>query len=113
MISKKPEKIRLIWDAAATVDGVSLNSLLLKGPDQLTSLSAVLVRFRQYAIAVSADIKEMFHQIRIREADRHSQRFLWRTDPSNEPHIFSNGRSNVWVNVFASVGPICQEPKCS
>ncbi|XP_062713471.1 uncharacterized protein LOC134290365 [Aedes albopictus] len=85
---KKPGKIRLIWDASAMVNGISLNSLLLKGPDQLTSLSAILVRFRQFGIAVSADIKEMFHQIRIREADRHSQRFLWRTDPSNEPNIF-------------------------
>ncbi|XP_062714110.1 uncharacterized protein LOC134290901 [Aedes albopictus] len=85
---KKPEKVRLIWDAAATVNGVSLNSLLLKGPDQLTSLLAVLVRFRQYSVAVSADIKEMFHQVRIREADRQSQRFLWRNEPSSSPDIF-------------------------
>ncbi|XP_055643771.1 uncharacterized protein LOC129779977 [Toxorhynchites rutilus septentrionalis] len=85
---KKPEKIRLIWDAAATVNGVSLNSMLLKGPDQLTSLPAVLSRFRQFSVGVSADIKEMFHQIIICEADRHSQRFLWRTDPTCAPEIY-------------------------
>ncbi|XP_062708688.1 uncharacterized protein LOC134288304 [Aedes albopictus] len=85
---KKPGKVRLIWDAAASVEGISLNSLLLKGPDQLASLSAVLSRFRQFSIGVSADIKEMFHQIEICETDRHSQRFLWRTDPSRPPTIF-------------------------
>ncbi|XP_062702166.1 uncharacterized protein LOC134285450 [Aedes albopictus] len=85
---KKPEKVRLIWDAAAVVDGISLNAMLLKGPDQLASLVGVLFRFRQYNVAVSADIREMFHQIRIRATDRHSQRFLWRDDPSMPAEIF-------------------------
>ncbi|XP_055615136.1 uncharacterized protein LOC129761441 [Toxorhynchites rutilus septentrionalis] len=85
---RKPEKVRLIWDAAAKVGGISLNSFLLKGPDQLTSLPAVLVRFRQFMVAVSADIKEMFHQILMRLMDRHSLRFLWRSDPSSPPEIF-------------------------
>ncbi|XP_058816851.1 uncharacterized protein LOC131680146 [Topomyia yanbarensis] len=79
---RKPGKVRLVWDAAAKVDGISLNSMLLKGPDQLTSLPAVLSRFRQYKVGVSADIREMFHQLLIREPDRHSQRFLFRNDPT-------------------------------
>ncbi|XP_062550790.1 uncharacterized protein LOC134215671 [Armigeres subalbatus] len=37
---RKPGKTRIIWDTAATVDGVSLNSFLSKGPDQLTELPA-------------------------------------------------------------------------
>ncbi|XP_058837183.1 uncharacterized protein LOC131693415 [Topomyia yanbarensis] len=79
---RKPGKVRLIWDAAAKVDGISLNSMLLKGPDQLSSLPGVLLRFRQYKVGVSADIREMFHQLLICEPDRHSQRFLFRSDPS-------------------------------
>ncbi|XP_058811098.1 uncharacterized protein LOC131675993 [Topomyia yanbarensis] len=86
--AKKPGKLRVIWDAAAKVDGVSLNSVLLKGPDQLASLPGIVLRFRQYKVAVSADIQEMFHQVRIRQADKHSQRFLWRDDPSLKPDVY-------------------------
>ncbi|XP_055590561.1 uncharacterized protein LOC129742655 [Uranotaenia lowii] len=85
---KKPSKVRMIWDAAAKVDGISLNSMLLKGPDQLASLVAILFRFRQFYVAVSSDIKEMFHQIRIRDDDKHSQRFLWRENPTEGPTVY-------------------------
>ncbi|XP_058827890.1 uncharacterized protein LOC131687819 [Topomyia yanbarensis] len=85
---KKPNKVRLIWDAAAKVEGVSLNSALLKGPDMIASLPVVLSQFRLYRYALAADIKEMFHRIRIREADRQFQRFLWRDTIEFEPQVF-------------------------
>ncbi|XP_055918708.1 uncharacterized protein LOC129950814 [Eupeodes corollae] len=73
----KPEKVRVVWDAAAKVNGVCLNSFLGKGPDQLPSLFGILLRFRQNAVAISGDIEEMFHQIEISPEDRHACRFLW------------------------------------
>ncbi|XP_062713981.1 uncharacterized protein LOC134290796 [Aedes albopictus] len=74
---KKPGKVRLVWDAAAAVQGVSLNSQLLKGPDFLTSLPSVICQFREHRIWFGGDIREMFHQVRIRPEDRQAQRFLF------------------------------------
>ncbi|XP_055613814.1 uncharacterized protein LOC129760233 [Uranotaenia lowii] len=81
---KKPDKIRLIWDAAAKVDGVSLNSMLMKGPDLLSSLLSILLRYRERQVAISGDIREMFHQMSVREEDRCAQLFLWRNSPDQE-----------------------------
>ena len=80
---KKPGKIRLIWDAAAKFAGVSFNSKMLKGSHLLTPLPQVLSQFRQFPVAVSGDIMEMFHQIKIRHPDRQSQRFVYRNRPSD------------------------------
>lgn len=81
----KPTKIRIVFDAAAIVDGVSLNSMLIKGPDLNSSLISVLHKFRIGKIGVCADIREMFLQVRIREKDIHAQRFLWRNGDSSKP----------------------------
>lgn len=76
----KPDKLRVVHDAAAKTRGTSLNDQLLTGPDLLQSLPGVIMRFRQYPIAVTADISEMFMQIHIRPEDRDALRYLWRGD---------------------------------
>ncbi|XP_062704047.1 uncharacterized protein LOC134286450 [Aedes albopictus] len=85
---KKPGKVRIVWDAAASVQGQSLNSALLPGPDLLSSLPSVLSKYRQRQVAICGDIKEMFHQFQIRPEDRQAQRFLFRSDPSKAPDIY-------------------------
>lgn len=39
---QKPGKIRVVFDPAVETDGVSLNKLLLSGPDLMNSLLGVL-----------------------------------------------------------------------
>ncbi|XP_036348019.1 uncharacterized protein LOC118757413 [Rhagoletis pomonella] len=81
----KPSKLRIVFDAAATVNKVSLNSVLLKGPEQAQPLIRILLQFRQGEIGVAADIKEMFSQVKVRPMDQHAQRYLWRDGDSNQP----------------------------
>ena len=56
----KPGKLRLVFEAAAKTAGMSLNDQLYSGPDFLQSLPGVLLRFRQYAVAFKADIRDMY-----------------------------------------------------
>lgn len=70
----------MVWDSAAKSNGMSLNAVLLKGPDQLTSLPEILYSFRFKPIAISGDIRQMFHQVLIKKVDQDLQRFLWRSN---------------------------------
>jgi hypothetical protein len=74
----KPEKPRIVFDAASKCQGISLNDTLLPGPDLLTSLFGVLLKFRRGQIGFTADIAEMFHRIKILKRDQSSQMLLWR-----------------------------------
>lgn len=76
----KPGKIRIVYDAAAKVNGISLNDNLLKGPDLLNSLCGVLWRSREYEFLVSGDIEEMYHRILLRKEDQDAQRILWHNE---------------------------------
>ena len=74
----KPNKIRLVFDAAAKTRGVSSNNQWDARPDLLESLPGVSIRFRQYRVAFKGAILNMFLKVKIREKNRDAQRFLWR-----------------------------------
>ncbi|KFD45771.1 hypothetical protein M513_13349 [Trichuris suis] len=81
----KPSKLRIVFDAAATFKGVSLNSALLKAPDLTANMTSVLLRFRLYPVAVSSDIIKMFHQVMVQPPDRSALRFVWKETGSPQP----------------------------
>ena len=71
------DKHRVVFDLKATYMGTSPNEHLLQGPDLTNSLLGTLLRFRLGEHAVTADIKEMFMQVRVPRAERDYFRFLW------------------------------------
>lgn len=85
----KPGKVRMVMDAAAKKNGVSLNDNLLIGPDLLNSLTGVLMRFREQRVAIAADIEAMFHQVLVIEEDQPALSFLWRElDINRAPDVY-------------------------
>lgn len=82
-------KDRVVFDCSFQYQGQSLNELLLPGPPLGPSLLGVLLRFRQHSVAVSGDIKAMFHQIRLQPTDTPVLRFIWRDmQREEEPTIY-------------------------
>lgn len=76
----KKQKIRVVFDCAASYQGTTLNEQLLQGPDMTSSLVGVLTRFRQEQVAVMADVESMFHQVKVPPEDADLLRFLWWPD---------------------------------
>ena len=52
---QKQCQVRAVFDSLATFQGVSLNSVLLSGPDLTNSILGVLLRFRRETVAISVD----------------------------------------------------------
>ncbi len=71
-------KVRPVFDASAVgVNGLSLNDCVEAGPSLIPSLVEVLLRFRRWNVALSADITKAFLQVSVQEEDRNAHRFLW------------------------------------
>ena len=84
--SAETTKVRVVFDASAkeTDEAPSLNDLLETGPALQNLLWAILIRNRFKPVALSADLRQAFLQVRIRESDRDVLRFHWidEEDPS-------------------------------
>ena len=80
---QKPDQIRCVFDSSAKHENLSLNGVLLTGPDLTNSLLGVLVSFRREAVAITADIQQMFYCFNVSEDHMNYLRFLWNKDLSN------------------------------
>ena len=82
-------KDRIVFDCSFSYQNQCLNTQLLPGPTLGPSLLGVLLRFRQHKIAISGDVKSMFHQVRLLPRDKPLLRFLWRDlDSSSPPTVY-------------------------
>ena len=70
-------KVRPVFDASATgTNEVSLNDCMNSGPNLLPLSPEVLIRFRRWHYAYSADITKAFLQVGVREQDQNVHRFF-------------------------------------
>lgn len=81
LIAPNPQSVttpvRPVWNSSQKFRGVSMNDLLMKGPDVLNQIRAVLLRFRSGVYAALGDIKKMYNSVWLEEQEVHLHRFLW------------------------------------
>ena len=76
--SSSTTKIRPVFDASCRgPNGVSLNDCIDAGPSLLPDLVEVLIRFRRWTFALTADITKAFLQLKLKREDQDVHRFLW------------------------------------
>ncbi|XP_048035062.1 uncharacterized protein LOC125260633 [Megalobrama amblycephala] len=87
--------VRLVWNSSQKFKGLSMNDLLLKGPDVLNPIRAVLLRFRKGVFGALGDIKKMYNSVWLEEQEMHLHRFLWRDTPEGEIEEYAITRVNI------------------
>lgn len=81
--NKGVEKFRVVFDGScATTNGRSLNDILQAGPKLQEDLIYIIFRFRMFKIAVTADIKKMYRQVKVSPEQWNYQCVLWREAPN-------------------------------
>ncbi|XP_039436592.1 uncharacterized protein LOC120418326 [Culex pipiens pallens] len=82
-------KTRVVFDASAgTTSGSSLNDHLYVGPALQRKLYDIVIRFRFPQFVFTADMTQMFRQIRIRSEDRKYQQIFWRRHPDELVKVY-------------------------
>ena len=78
----KPESdstpIRIVFNSSSKYKDHRLNDYWAKGPDMLNEMIGVLIRFRQYPVAIVGDLSKMYNAVGLGELEQHTHRFVWR-----------------------------------
>ena len=77
---KQTSKLRIVYNASARNGGPSLNDCLHTGPTFGQNILDILLRFRLYRVAVTADIEKAFLVVSVAKEDRDALHFLWVED---------------------------------
>ncbi|XP_045500047.1 uncharacterized protein LOC123697547 [Colias croceus] len=91
---KSSTKLRMVLNASMPTSGSqrSLNDLLHVGPNLQGNLFTINLGFRLHAIAMTADCRQQFLQIFVREFDRRFQCFLYRFSPQDQLLLYQFNR---------------------
>jgi hypothetical protein len=81
---KTTTKLRVVYDASARTHGPSLNECLYKGPKLNQLILDLVIRFRSYKVAVTADVEKAFLMIAVYHKNCDVLRLLWLDDKTKE-----------------------------
>ncbi|XP_075170111.1 uncharacterized protein LOC142242417 [Haematobia irritans] len=71
-------KLRVVFDCSAkSSSGMSLNDIMKKGPVVQDDLLSIVLRFRCYKYAITADVCKMYRQMWVTDEDSNYQAVLW------------------------------------
>ena len=78
-------KLRIVYAGSAKSNEreASLNDCFQTGPNYIPKLFDILIKFRSYSVALTADIEKAFLMVSINQSDRDVVRFLWFEDPNH------------------------------
>lgn len=106
MYHPQKRKLRVVSDCGATFQGTSFNTQLVKGLDLTSSFVGVITRFRKGPVILIADIKAMFHQVRVPSHDVDPLRFIWWQDGDH-------GQDLVVYRMVAHMFGATSSPSCA
>lgn len=89
----KPESkttpLRIVFNGSSpTSNGKTLNSLLHVGPKLYSDIFDLLLNFRLFEYAISADVSKMYLQIGIHPEHRKYQRLIWRPSMKENLQVY-------------------------
>ena len=89
--------MRVVFDASPkTSTGTSLNEQFMIGPTVHSPMVDVLLRFRQFKIALATDVSRMYRAVLLPESQRDLHRFVWRNDSTKKLEDYRMTRLTFW-----------------
>ena len=73
----KSTPVRVVFNSSQVFKGQSLNSSWDLGPDIMSNLHGVLLRFRKDLVGGQGDITKMFYMVRVTREELMMQLFIW------------------------------------
>ncbi|XP_075261144.1 uncharacterized protein LOC142352874 [Convolutriloba macropyga] len=103
------KKLRVVFDGSTkTTSGISLNDRLMVGPKIQQDLFSILIRFRMYPVALSADIANIYRQVQLDAEHKDYHRLFWKESNSTDIKSFrmTRVRYGIASSAFQSVRPL-------
>ncbi|CAH2218476.1 jg24628 [Pararge aegeria aegeria] len=82
--------LRVVFDGScrSTDNNISLNDILLTGPNLYRDISAIILNFRLFNYCLVCDVCKMYRAIRLKESDRGYQHILYRSSPTEAIKLY-------------------------